>query len=122
MHALSGHADTTLIMTNKKLTREEELLLQDFSRNVTTKSSALFYGNAFIVSAVPICKYKCELEIMSRRVPVTRSRSISVYTSYAVEFSGYFIIFFKVFVFSMILMTLPFKNNCYLWGPLRELR
>ena len=41
----------------KKLTKEEELLLQDFSRNVTTKSSALFYGNAFIVSAVPICKY-----------------------------------------------------------------
>ena len=38
-------------------TKEEELLLQDFSRNVSTKSSALFYGNAFIVSAVPICKY-----------------------------------------------------------------
>lgn len=37
-------------------TKEEELLLQDFSRNVSTKSSALFYGNAFIVSAVPICK------------------------------------------------------------------
>ncbi|KAM7351626.1 translocon-associated protein subunit gamma [Lucilia sericata] len=35
-------------------TKEEELLLQDFSRNVSTKSSALFYGNAFIVSAVPI--------------------------------------------------------------------
>jgi len=39
-------------------TKEEELLLQDFSRNVSTKSSALFYGNAFIVSAVPICEYK----------------------------------------------------------------
>jgi translocon-associated protein subunit gamma len=38
----------------KKLTKEEELLLQDFSRNVTTKSSALFYGNAFVVSALPI--------------------------------------------------------------------
>merc|ERR1712038_831742 len=37
-----------------KLTKEEELLLQDFSRNVTTKSSALFYGNAFIVSAIPV--------------------------------------------------------------------
>ncbi|XP_017464839.1 PREDICTED: translocon-associated protein subunit gamma [Rhagoletis zephyria] len=35
-------------------TKEEELLLQDFSRNVSTKSSALFYGNAFIVSAIPI--------------------------------------------------------------------
>lgn len=40
----------------KQFTREEELLLQDFSRNVSTKSNALFYGNAFIVSAIPICK------------------------------------------------------------------
>lgn len=39
-------------------TREEELLLQDFSRNVSTKSSALFYGNAVIVSTIPICKLK----------------------------------------------------------------
>ena len=39
----------------KKLTKQEELLLQDFSRNVSTKSSALFYGNALIVSAIPIC-------------------------------------------------------------------
>lgn len=39
---------------SKKLTKQEELLLQDFSRNVTTKSSALFYGNALIVSAIPI--------------------------------------------------------------------
>ena len=44
--------------SHKKLTREEELLLQDFSRNVSTKSSALFYGNAFIVSAIPMCKYR----------------------------------------------------------------
>jgi hypothetical protein len=42
---------------NKSLTKEEELLLQDFSRNVSTKSSALFYGNALIVSAIPICKF-----------------------------------------------------------------
>uniref|UniRef100_A0A0A9WYI6 Translocon-associated protein subunit gamma n=1 Tax=Lygus hesperus TaxID=30085 RepID=A0A0A9WYI6_LYGHE len=44
-------------MSNKSksvFTKEEELLLQDFSRNVSTKSSALFYGNAFIVSAIPI--------------------------------------------------------------------
>jgi len=42
-------------MTQKKaLSKEEELLLQDFSRNVSTKSNALFYGNAFIVSAIPI--------------------------------------------------------------------
>lgn len=41
---------------SKAFTKEEELLLQDFSRNVSTKSSALFYGNAFIVSAIPICE------------------------------------------------------------------
>jgi translocon-associated protein subunit gamma len=40
--------------SGKQFTREEELLLQDFSRNVSTKSNALFYGNAFIVSAIPI--------------------------------------------------------------------
>lgn len=40
--------------TNKAFTKEEEMLLQDFSRNVSTKSSALFYGNAFIISAIPI--------------------------------------------------------------------
>lgn len=45
-------------------TKEEELLLQDFSRNVSTKSSALFYGNAFIVSAVPICKYDTSIDRM----------------------------------------------------------
>jgi len=37
----------------KKLTREDELLPQ-FSNNVTTKNSALFYGNAAIVSALPV--------------------------------------------------------------------
>nr|CAG4644412.1 EOG090X0GZE [Lepidurus arcticus] len=41
-------------LKQKALSKEEELLLQDFSRNVSTKSSALFYGNAFIVSAIPI--------------------------------------------------------------------
>lgn len=35
---------------------EEDLLLQDFSRNLSAKSSALFFGNAFIVSAIPICE------------------------------------------------------------------
>lgn len=39
---------------NKGFTKEEELLLQDFSRDVSTKSSALFYGNALIVSVIPI--------------------------------------------------------------------
>jgi len=55
-HSLGYCQDTLLKMTQKQkaLSKEEELLLQDFSRNVSTKSNALFYGNAFIVSAVPI--------------------------------------------------------------------
>merc|ERR1711982_266408 len=40
-----------------KMSREEELLLEGFSKNVSTKSSALFYGNAFIVSAIPVWLY-----------------------------------------------------------------
>merc|ERR1712198_766502 len=44
-------------MGKGKLTKEEELLLQDFSRNVSKKSSIIFYMNAFIVSAIPIWLY-----------------------------------------------------------------
>ncbi|WP_411016827.1 hypothetical protein, partial [Salmonella sp. s51944] len=40
--------------SSKKFSREEELLLQDFSRTISTKSSALFYGNALIIAALPI--------------------------------------------------------------------
>ena len=39
-----------------KLTKEEERLLLESSRQVTRTTSALFYGNAFIVSALPLCK------------------------------------------------------------------
>uniref|UniRef100_A0A4W5RA78 Translocon-associated protein subunit gamma n=1 Tax=Hucho hucho TaxID=62062 RepID=A0A4W5RA78_9TELE len=39
---------------SSKQQSEEDLLLQDFSRNLSAKSSALFYGNALIVSAIPI--------------------------------------------------------------------
>ncbi|KAK2090546.1 hypothetical protein P7K49_031803, partial [Saguinus oedipus] len=41
---------------SSKQQSEEDLLLQDFSRNLSAKSSALFFGNAFIVSAIPICE------------------------------------------------------------------
>lgn len=40
----------------KKLSKEDELLLQNFSRSVSTKSSVLFYANALVVSAIPLCK------------------------------------------------------------------
>jgi len=38
----------------KKLTQEEEVLLQDYSRTVSTKSQALFYGNSLLVSLLPL--------------------------------------------------------------------
>lgn len=47
---------------------EEDLLLQDFSRNLSAKSTALFYGNALIVSAIPICK--CGALRASRLTPL----------------------------------------------------
>jgi len=37
-----------------KLTQEEEVLLQDFSRTVSKKSQALFYGNALMVAVLPL--------------------------------------------------------------------
>jgi len=40
-----------------ELTNEEELLLQDFSGTLSTKATSLFYGNALIVSALPIWLY-----------------------------------------------------------------
>ena len=40
-----------------KMTKEEERLLLENSRQVTGTASALFYGNAFIVSALPVCEY-----------------------------------------------------------------
>merc|ERR1712029_1094194 len=50
------HQDSNMVVEkkNRSSEKEDELLLQDFSRRVSTKSSALFYGNAFIVSAIPI--------------------------------------------------------------------
>merc|ERR1712018_214416 len=42
---------------SKKFSKEDELLLQDFSRGVSAKSSALFYGNALIVSSIPVWLY-----------------------------------------------------------------
>ncbi len=44
-------------MSNQRSTsNDEDLLLRDYSRNVTTKSWALFSGNAAVVSAIPLCK------------------------------------------------------------------
>merc|ERR1712061_396465 len=48
---------TSMAPKSGKMSREEELLLEGFNKNVSTKSSALFYGNAFIVSAIPVWLY-----------------------------------------------------------------
>uniref|UniRef100_A0A8C4N3L7 Translocon-associated protein subunit gamma n=1 Tax=Eptatretus burgeri TaxID=7764 RepID=A0A8C4N3L7_EPTBU len=42
---------------SKQPSSEEDLLLQDFSRTISMKSALLFYGNAFVVSAIPIWLY-----------------------------------------------------------------
>ncbi|EDV23981.1 expressed hypothetical protein [Trichoplax adhaerens] len=39
---------------SKSRKSEDDLLLQDFSKNVTTASSVIFYINALLVSVVPI--------------------------------------------------------------------
>jgi hypothetical protein len=53
----SSPTATSKAAKSAQLTREEELLLQTNLPNVSTKSSALFYGNAAIVAAIPICNY-----------------------------------------------------------------
>ena len=35
---------------------EEEMILLESSKHVSMATSALFYGNAFIVSVLPLCK------------------------------------------------------------------
>lgn len=78
---------------NKPFTKEEELLLQDFSRNVSTKSSALFYGNAFIVSAVPIWLF-------------WRIHMIDVYTS--------LLLFLLVTGVSTYLLAMAYRNTKFI--------
>lgn len=75
---------------NKGFTKEEELLLQDFSRNVSTKSSALFYGNALIVSAVPIWLF-------------WRIHMIDIYSS--------LILFVVVTAISTYLLAMAYRNT-----------
>merc|ERR1712012_256470 len=44
-------------MASAKMSKEDELLLADFTRGVSAKSSALFYGNSLIVSSIPVWLY-----------------------------------------------------------------
>ena len=45
-------------MPPKTKQAEEERLLLESSRHVTRTATALFYGNGFIVSALPLCTLK----------------------------------------------------------------
>lgn len=76
--------------SSKGFTKEEELLLQDFSRNVSTKSSALFYGNAFIVSSIPIWLF-------------WRIHMMDIYAS--------LILFFAVTAASTYLLAMAYRNT-----------
>ncbi|XP_007464861.1 PREDICTED: translocon-associated protein subunit gamma-like [Lipotes vexillifer] len=52
-----GCGSTTAPKGGSKQQSEEDLLLQDFSHNLLAKSLVHFFGNAFIVSAIPIWLY-----------------------------------------------------------------
>jgi hypothetical protein len=43
-------------MPKGRFTKEEEKLIQEFSPQPTKGTEALYYGNAFIVSVLPICE------------------------------------------------------------------
>lgn len=62
-------------VTESLFTKEEEQLLSDFSRNVSTKSSALFYGSAFMVSLLPICEYTCKTVLIRNKKSLVHRRS-----------------------------------------------
>merc|ERR1712183_860288 len=51
---INCHHSNKMANGKNKLTQEEEVLLQDFSRTVSKKSQALFYGNALMVSLLPL--------------------------------------------------------------------
>lgn len=71
-------------MSNQRSTsRDDDLLLQGYSRNVTKKSWALFSGNAVVVSAIPICKEPKE--------PIGNYSSTKDFSSLFQGFSGEFI-------------------------------
>ena len=73
-----------------KITREEELLLEGFNKNVSTKSSALFYGNGFIVSAIPVWLY---------------------WRVHSVDVSAYAIMFVIGTIISTWLLAFAYKNT-----------
>ncbi|UJR21364.1 hypothetical protein I4U23_024456 [Adineta vaga] len=77
-------------MSNQRSTsRDEDLLLQDFSRNATTKSRALFSGNAAVVSAIPLWLF---------------------WRIHQMDFSSYFIHFILGTIASTYFLNLAYQN------------
>lgn len=105
--------------TSSGFTKEEELLLQDFSRNVSTKSSALFYGNAFIVSALPICKFHfIKFQSFTRKKTlvlfINSFFSIKIglfWRVHSMEFLSSSIFFVLVTGLATYLMAMAYKNT-----------
>merc|ERR1711973_658817 len=61
-----------------KLTKEDELLLADFSRGVSAKSSALFYGNSIIVSTYLLAfAYKNTKYLLKHKIAVKREAAVT---------------------------------------------
>jgi len=46
-----------MVSGHKKFTHEEELLLQDFSREISMKTTVMFYLNALVTSAIQVFLY-----------------------------------------------------------------
>jgi translocon-associated protein subunit gamma len=101
--------ETNSIMSGrKKLTQEEEVLLQDFSRTVSTKSQALFYGNALIVACLPLWLF-WKVHLMD---PMTYAVLFGVGTVLAA--------YFVAFAYKNLKLTLKHKIAQKLEGPISK--
>lgn len=50
--------------SSMKLTKEEELLLEQYGRASSNKSTKIIYGNALMVAAAPICESLFEMQLL----------------------------------------------------------
>merc|ERR1712154_194545 len=78
--------DVAMAVGKKGFSKEDELLLRDFSKNVSTKSSALFYGNAFIVSAIPVWLF-CRVHSMEPVSSAPLFAAVTLVSTWLVAFA-----------------------------------
>lgn len=64
-----------------KFSKEEELLLQDFGRSLSPKSSAIFYVHAFVVSVLPLWLFTQiqQMDLFENKIVFSVCTLISVY-------------------------------------------